>query len=192
MIDKLLASPVALIAFILIVCAAIGFVVLRRPSVQINRSLWAALAAGIVLLLYAAFRPEPPPPPKELLTGSISVPAYVAAGAPFQNYMQFPVTMQFVAEGKWSTSDRPASITTADGSGETADNRYNLPGAPVGGLLMHRLQTGEIEYIGGRKTVELGPQERILLLINDFKTEKAYADNTGLLKLHWTCLDCIP
>jgi hypothetical protein len=71
MIDKLLASPVALIAFILIVCAAIGFVVLRRPSVNINRSLWAALAAGIALMLYAAFRPEPPPPPKELLTGSI-------------------------------------------------------------------------------------------------------------------------
>lgn len=192
MIDKLLASPAALIAFILIVSVTIGFVVVRHPSVKVNRSLWAALAAGIALMLYAAFRPEPPPPPKERLAGDVSVPAYAAAGTPFQNYMQFPVTMEFVAEGSWSTSERPGSITTADGTGETADERYTLPGAPVGGLIMRRVETGAFEYVGGKRTLELGPQERLLLLMNDFKTEKAYADNTGMLKLYWTCFDCIP
>lgn len=192
MIDKLLASPAALIAFILIVSATIGFVVVRRPSVKMNRSLWAVLAAGGVLMLYAAFRPEPAPPAKELLTGEISVPAYAAAGTPFQNYMQFPVTMEFAAAGRWSTSELPGSITTADGSGETADERYVLPGAPAGGLIVRRVETGELEYVGGKKALELGPQERILFLMNDFKTEKAYADNTGILKVHWTCFDCIP
>lgn len=192
MIDKLLASPAALIAFILIVSATIGFVVVRRPSVKMNRSLWGILAAGGALMVYAAFRPEPAPAPQERLTGDISVPAYAAAGTPFQNYMQFPVTMEFAAEGRWSTSELPGSITTADGGAEKADERYVLPGAPAGGLVMRRVETGELEYVGGGKTLELGPQERVLFLMNDFKTEKAYADNTGMLKLRWTCFDCIP
>src|SRR5688500_9566669 len=107
MIDKLLASPLALLAFILIVSSTIGFVAWRRPSVKVTRSLWTVLAAGSALMIYVALRPEPPQPQKELLTGSISVSSYLAAGTPFQNYMKFPVTMELAAEGQWSTTDRP-------------------------------------------------------------------------------------
>lgn len=192
MIDKLLASPSALLAFVLIVSAAIGFVVFRRPSVKVNRSLWATLVLGIVLMVYAAFRPEAPEPPKELLTGNISVTAYSSAGTSFQNYMQFPVTMEFVAEGQWSTTDQPGSITDANGRDESTDERYILPGAPAGGLIMQRIATGEFEFVGGRKTIEFGPQEQVLFLMNDFSTDKAFADNTGMLKLNWTCFNCIP
>ncbi|HEX5055663.1 MAG TPA: hypothetical protein VFX02_04110 [Gammaproteobacteria bacterium] len=192
MIDKLLASPSALIAFVLIVSAAIGFVVFRRPSVRMNRGLWATFALGIMLMVYAALRPEPPAPPKELLTGDISVPAYNSIGTPFQNYMKFPVTMEFAAEGRWSTTDQPDSITDANGGGETADERYILPGAPVGGLVMQRLAGGALEFVGVKSTIELGPQEQVMFLINDFRTDKAYADNTGMLKLNWTCFNCIP
>lgn len=192
MIDKLLASPLALLAFVLIVSSTIGFVVWRRPPAKANRSLWAALAAGVALLVYVALRPEPPKPPKQLLSGSISVPAYLAAGTPFQNYMKFPVTMEFATEGQWSTTDRAGSITGPGGTGTTADERYVMPGAPIGGLVMQRLATGSFEYLGARKTVELAAQEKIQLLMNDFKTDKAYADNTGILKLNWTCFNCIP
>jgi hypothetical protein len=192
MIDKLLASPAALVAFVLIVSATIGLVVFRRPSVRANRGLWTTLALGIALMVYAAFHPEPAAPPKEPLTGDISVPAYNSAGTPFQNYMQFPVTMEFVAEGRWSTTDQPGSITDANGSGAIADERYILPGAPAGGLIMRRIAGGAFEFVGGKKTIELGPQEQILFLINDFKTDKAFADNTGMLKLNWSCFNCIP
>jgi hypothetical protein len=192
MIDRLLDNPYTLIALILMVCATAGLVVLRRRSATVQRALWATLAAGIALILYAALSPQPPEAPKEQLTGSISVPAYSAAGTAFQNYMRFPVTMEFVAAGQWSLTALPGSITGPAGTGETADARYTLPGAPVGGLILQRVETGAYEYIGARGTLEFGPEERILLLMNDFKAENAYADNTGILKLLWTCFNCIP
>ena len=193
MVNQLFASPFALIAFILMVAAAIGLVILRQPSTAVNRGLWIALLAGIGTLVYIALKPAPPAPPAELLTGGISVPAYSSAGTPFQNYMSFAATFRFAASGKWSTSERPESITDAGGrTGEIADERYTLPGAPIGGLLMQRLSTGVYEYIGVDKTLELTSREEVLFQMNDFKTANAYSDNTGLLKIDWTCFNCIP
>jgi hypothetical protein len=193
MVNQLFASPFALIAFILMVAAAIGLVIVRQPSVAVNRGLWFALLAGIGTLVYIALKPAPPAPPGELLTGDISVPAYSSAGTPFQNYMGFAATFRFAATGQWSTSERPDSITDAGGrTGDIADERYTLPGAPIGGLLMQRLATGVYEFIGRDKTLELAAKEQVLFQMNDFKTSNAYSDNTGLLKLGWTCFNCIP
>jgi hypothetical protein len=193
MINQLFASSFALIAFIVMVAAAIGLVMVRQPSAAVNRGLWTALLAGIGTLVFIALRPAPPAAPAELLTGETSVPAYNSRGTPFQNYMGFAATFRFAASGQWSTSAQPDSITDANGrTGEIADERYTLPGAPIGGLIMQRVATGVFEYIGGDKTLELAAKEEVLFQMNDFKTANAYSDNTGLLKINWTCFNCIP
>ncbi len=193
MFNKLMTSPLSLIAFILIVIAVIGFVALRNPSEKLRKGMWGALAAGVALLLFVLIWPaSPPPPPPEPLTGNVSIPAYGSVGMPFQNYMSFPVTFDFEAEGPWSMSELPDSITDAAGTGELADERYTLPGAPVGALILQRMETGEYELVGKQKTIEFQPHEKVLFLMNDFKTETAYSNNTGFLKLKWSCFNCIP
>jgi hypothetical protein len=192
MFNNLMTSPWSLIAFILIVTATIGFVAVRNPSEKLHKSMWGTLAAGIVLLLVAAIMPgAPPPPPPERLTGDFSVPAYGSAGMPFQNYMSFPVTFEFTASGQWSMSALPDSITGPEGTGKIADGRYTLPGAPIGGLILRHGAKGDYEFVGNKITLEFQPGAKVLFLMNDYKTDSAYSDNTGFLKVSWSCLNCL-
>jgi hypothetical protein len=193
MLNKLLTSPWSLLAFVLIVIAAIGFVAVRQPTEKLRKGLWGALAAGIALLLVAMIMPAAaPPPPPEPLTGNLSLPAYGSAGTPFQSYMSYPVTFEFTVEGQWSMNERPDSIIGPEGMAEIADERYTLPGAPIGGLILRHGEDGAYEFVGNKITMEFQPGEKVLFLMNDFRTDKAYADNTGFLKLNWSCSNCIP
>lgn len=192
MLDKLIAHPLTYLALALIALFFVGRIYRRMLPDKAYRSLPAILIAGAVLLAWVVFKPAEPEPPAERLEGELIVPAYEANGTPFVNYMKFPIKVEFRGEGQWSVSRYPDSVSGPAGqSGGEADSRRRLASAPHGSLIMQRPDTGQYEPAGRRKVVELKPGEKVLFLINDYKPDRAYADNTGTLNIYWTCFNCL-
>lgn len=192
MLKELATNPLTYLALALIAAFATGSMYRQVLPANARRLLLAGGTAGVALLLYLVFRPPEPGPPPKLLDGELSVPAYQSGGTPFQNYMKFPIRVEFTAGGQWSLNQYPDSVSGPGGrSAEPGDRRYRLPSAPAGALILQWPGTGEYELVGEKKIVELLPEQKLLFMINDFKSDKAYADNTGVMKIHWTCFNCL-
>lgn len=191
MFEKVLMNPFTYVALALIALSVYGLLSKRLPE-KLRNGLYIPLLLGTALLVYMVIRSPSEEPEIELVAGSFTVPAYQSLGIPYVNYMSFPITVDFVATGEWSTSGQYESRTGPEGdtAGKPADNRYRIGGVPAGSLIMQWKDSNAYEYAGKQKTVTLQPKQEILFLINDFKTEKAYSDNNGEVTLHWTCRNC--
>lgn len=191
MIKELLTSYLTYIALALIAASVIGLFPGRVPE-KFRNGLFIPLLLGIALLIYAIVKSAEEPPEVEPVAGEFSVPAYQSKGIPYVNYMSFPISVEFFAEGQWSASGQYRALVGPEGSIEEdgADRRFRLPGAKVGALILQREAGSAYEYVGRRITLELQPKEKVLFLINDYKTDKAYSDNQGEMKIRWICSNC--
>jgi hypothetical protein len=179
------------IALVFIAASIYGLVARWMPE-KIRNGLYIPLLLGIALLGYVIIKSTEKPHEVELVTGEFTVPAYQSRGIPYVNYMSFPITVDFFADGQWSTSGHYHKQAGPEGAEDEApaDGRYRLPGAKVGALILKRKTASEYEHAGRRKTLKLEPKEEVLFMINDYKTDKAYSDNYGEIKVRWVCNNC--
>lgn len=191
MITKLMTNPLTYIA-LLIVAASIYGLLNRRTPQNLRNGLYIPMLLGVGLIVYLVIRPPTMEEKPEPLTGEFTVPAYQSRGVPYVNYMSFPIEVDFVAQGKWSTAQYYQTLVGPQGSTQEkeADGRYRLPGSYKAALIARFDGNPEYMYIGARKRIKLKSKQKILFYINDFKTEKAYSDNAGEMKVHWTCHNC--
>ncbi|MBN1379844.1 MAG: hypothetical protein JXA04_11495 [Gammaproteobacteria bacterium] len=191
MIEKLIASPLTYIALLIIGLAIYGLLSKRIPE-KFRNGVYIPIVLGIGLLLLVVVMPGRERREIELVTGEFTVPAYQSKGIPYVNYMSFPIAVDFISDGQWSTAKQYQSLIGPEGleSNKPADGRYRLPEAPIGALIMQWKSTSQYELVGSRKTLKLEPKEEVIFMINDYKTDKAYSDNYGEIKIRWTCQNC--
>lgn len=116
-------------------------------------------------------------------------------GTLFINKSDLPETYKFFATGKWSYNRTAGLEHNAGGYSErpNALDNYKLPGAPEGALIVRR-SDGSYELISTERQLLLQSQEKVDFTINDAtdgaRNQDSYSDNSGTLKVEWTCETC--
>lgn len=116
-------------------------------------------------------------------------------GTLFTNKSDLPETYRFFATGSWSYNRYAGLEHNAGGYPERPEalEHYKLPGAPEGALIVRR-SSGLYELVGTERELKLESQEKVYFTINDAtdgaRNQDAYSDNSGTLKVEWTCETC--
>lgn len=191
MIENLITNALMYVALLVLAASIFGLTSKRAPE-KVRNGLYIPILLAVALIIYIVMKPVPDETPPETVTGEFTVPAYQSRGVPYVNYMSFPIEVDFVAKGEWSATRKSQDRVDPEGvvGGKKTDGRHRLTDSYQGALIA-RFENGEgYFYIGSAKSLTLQPKEKVLFYMNDFKASKAYSDNFGEVKVHWTCHNC--